>query len=355
MAISPTIFIIPTGIGCQIGGFAGDALPSAKLLASASGCLITHPNVMNGGSLSEKNKDIFYVEGYSLDRFVRGEIGLKSVKKQKIGIIFDSSIEHEILIRHLQVADACVATLGIDVESYVLTKKPLGIVVDSESQSISGGLIENPDTLIEAGEILLDKGITAIAIVAKFPDNFDLIKTNSYREGKGVDPIAGVEAVISHLISKFLKVPCAHAPALSPIELNENLDPRAASEEIGYTFLTSVLIGLSKAPDLVELANKNENITLYPSQIESIVVPSGALGGEGVLAGIERGLNIISVKNKNILNLDKSSLNYPKLIEVDNYFEAAGLILAIREGINLKSIQRPLHNIQELSSKNNQT
>ena len=355
MAISPTIFIIPTGIGCQIGGFAGDALPSAKLLASASGCLITHPNVMNGGSLSEKNKDIFYVEGYSLDRFVKGEIGLKSVKQQKIGIIFDSSIKHEILIRHLQVADACVATLGIDVESYVLTKKPLGIVVDSESQSISGGLIENPDTLIEAGEILLDKGITAIAIVAKFPDNFDLIKTNSYREGKGVDPIAGVEAVISHLISKFLKVPCAHAPALSPIELNENLDPRAASEEIGYTFLTSVLIGLSKAPDLVELANKNENITLYPSQIESIVVPSGALGGEGVLAGIERGLNIISVKNKNILNLDKSSLNYPKLIEVDNYFEAAGLILAIREGINLKSIQRPLHNIQELSSKNNQT
>ena len=54
MSISPTIFIIPTGIGCEIGGFAGDALPAAKLLASASGCLITHPNVMNGGSLSER-------------------------------------------------------------------------------------------------------------------------------------------------------------------------------------------------------------------------------------------------------------------------------------------------------------
>ena len=355
MEISPTIFIIPTGIGCEIGGFAGDALPAAKLLASASGCLITHPNVMNGGSLSEKNKDIFYVEGYSLDRFVKGEIGLKSVKQQKIGIIFDSSIEHEILMRHLQVADACVATLGIDVDSYVLTKKPLGIVIDSESQGISGGLIENPDALIEAGEILIDKGITAIAIVAKFPDNLDLIETNSYREGKGVDPIAGVEAVISHLISKFLKVPCAHAPALSPIELNENLDPRAASEEIGYTFLPSVLIGLSKAPDLIELTDKNENITLHPSQIESIVVPSGALGGEGVLAGIERGLNIISVKNENILNLDNNNFNYPKLIEVDNYFEAAGLILAIREGINPKSIRRPLNKIQELTFKNKQT
>ena len=351
MAASPTIFIIPTGIGCEIGGFAGDALPTAKLLASASGCLITHPNVMNGGSLSEKIKDIFYVEGYSLDRFVKGEIGLKSVKKQKIGIIFDSSIEYQILMRHLQVADACVATLGIDIDSYVLTKKPLGIVINSESQGISGGLIENPDTLIEAGEFLINKGITAIAIVAKFPDNLDLIETNSYREGKGVDPIAGVEAVISHLISKFLKVPCAHAPALNPIELNENLDPRAASEEIGYTFLPSVLIGLSKAPDLIELTGKNENINLHPNQIESIVVPSGALGGEAVLAGIERGLNIIAVKNENVLNLDNQNLNYPKLIEVDNYFEAAGLILAMREGINPKSIRRPLHNIQELSFK----
>ena len=351
MLASPTIFIIPTGIGCEIGGFAGDALPTAKLLASASGCLITHPNVMNGGSLSEKSKDIFYVEGYSLDRFIKGEIGLKSVKKQKIGIIFDSSIEYQILMRHLQVADACVATLGIDVDSYVLTKKPLGIIINSESKGISGGLIENPDTLIEAGEILINKGITAIAIVAKFPDNLDLVETNSYREGKGVDPIAGVEAVISHLISKFLKVPCAHAPALNPIELNENLDPRAASEEIGFTFLPSVLIGLSKAPDLIELTGKNENINLHPNQIESIVVPSGALGGEAVLAGIERGLNIIAVKNENVLNLDNQNLNYPKLIEVDNYFEAAGLILCMREGINPKSIRRPLHNIQELTLK----
>ena len=351
MEISPTVFIIPTGIGCEIGGFAGDGLPAAKLLAAASGCLITHPNVMNGGSLSEKHKDIFYVEGYSLDRFVKGEIALRSVKKQKLGIIFDSGIEHQILMRHLQVADACAATLGIDVNSYVLTKKPLGIIIDSKSRSISQGLITNPDTLIEAGERLIEAGITAIAIVAKFPDNLNSHDTNSYREGKGVDPISGVEAVISHLISKFLKVPCAHAPALKPIELNDQLDPRAAAEEIGYTFLPSVLIGLSNAPDLVELPNKNSFITLDPNNIETIVVPSGALGGEGVLAGIERGLNIISVRNQNLLDVNKQNLNYSKLFEVNNYFEAAGLILSIRKGINPKSIQRPLKKIQRLTFK----
>ena len=349
MEISPTIFIVPTGIGCDIGGYAGDALPTAKLLASASGCLITHPNVMNGGALSEKYENIFYVEGYSLDRFAKGEIGLKRVKQQKIGIIFDSGIENEILIRHLQVADACVATLGINVDSYVLTKKPLGIIIDSYSSKLSGGIIENPNTLIEAGEYLIEKGITAIAIVAKFPEDLDSQETNSYRHGKGVDPISGVEAVISHLISKYLKVPCAHAPALPPLELDEKLDPRAASEEIGYTFLPSVLIGLSSAPDLVELPNKDEVITLHPNELESIVVPNGALGGEAVLACIERGLNIISVKNQNTLKVTNHFLNYANVIEVNNYIEAAGLILSIKNGINLKSIQRPLKNIKRYS------
>jgi len=33
--------------------------------------------------------------------------------------------------------------------------------------------------------------------------------------------------------------------------------------------------------------------------------------------------------------------------EVDNYLEAAGIILAIKKGINLKSIKRPLKKIQK--------
>jgi CheY-like chemotaxis protein len=37
----PTLLVVPTGIGCAVGGYAGDALPAARLLAAASGCLIT--------------------------------------------------------------------------------------------------------------------------------------------------------------------------------------------------------------------------------------------------------------------------------------------------------------------------
>ena len=67
-AALPVLMLVPTGIGCAIGGYAGDALPSARLLAAASGCLITHPNVINGAALYWSDPRLHYVEGYALDR-----------------------------------------------------------------------------------------------------------------------------------------------------------------------------------------------------------------------------------------------------------------------------------------------
>ena len=109
------------------------------------------------------------------------------------------------------------------------------------------------------------------------------------------------------------------------------------------------MIGLSNAPEIVELPNQHELISLYPNQIESIVVPNGALGGEAVLAGIEKGLNIISVKNQNTLKVTNEFYDYPNLFEVNNYLEAAGIILSIKKGINLNAIKRPLKKIQKCS------
>tara|TARA_Y100001978_G_C23653501_1_gene414743 strand:- start:548 stop:1306 length:759 start_codon:yes stop_codon:yes gene_type:complete len=251
-------------------------------------------------------------------------------------------------LRHLQVADACIATLGINISSYVITEEPVGIVICNESSGLSNGYIDNPETLLNAGKKLINQGVTAIAIVTRFPDELNSENVNLYREGKGIDIIAGVEAVISHLISKYLKLPCAHAPALSPIELKKDLDPRTAAEEIGYTFLPSVLIGLSNAPNLIDLPSSNESISIYPNDIESIVVPNGALGGEAVLACMERNINVISVHNRGVLNVTDKWFDYKKLFKVENYFEAAGLLLSLREGINHKSLMRPLKSIYNI-------
>lgn len=40
------MMIVPTGVGAAIGGYAGDALPVVRALASVVDCLISHPNVM---------------------------------------------------------------------------------------------------------------------------------------------------------------------------------------------------------------------------------------------------------------------------------------------------------------------
>ena len=84
------------------------------------------------------------------------------------------SCEKDILTRHLQVADACISTLGINVCSYVMTNNPIGVVLSDTSSGVSSsGYIKNPDGLINAAEKLIKDGITAIAIVTKFPNDLD--------------------------------------------------------------------------------------------------------------------------------------------------------------------------------------
>ena len=220
------VMLVPTGIGCAIGGFAGDALPACKLLASVCDRLITHPNVMNGAMLYEDIANVLYVEGYALDQFASNRIGLLPVTKKanKVGLLLDLGIEDDLRTRHLQVADAFRATLGIDVSQCVVTSEPLGVRVALSSSGASWGTVDNIDVLLKAAKSLIDGGIDAIAVVARFPEDetaegkalFD-----QYRKGVGVDAIAGAEALISHLITQKFLVPCAHAPAFSPMDAGE--------------------------------------------------------------------------------------------------------------------------------------
>ena len=45
------VLTVPTGIGAELGGHAGDAGPVAKLLAEVSDRLVLHPNVVNASDL----------------------------------------------------------------------------------------------------------------------------------------------------------------------------------------------------------------------------------------------------------------------------------------------------------------
>ena len=362
----PTLLIIPTGIGCDVGGYAGDAIPAARLLASASKCLITHPNVMNGGSLYWPDPHIHYVEGYSLNLFIAGELFLKPVRQQKVGLLLDAGIESDLKKRHLQVADGCVTSLGIDIGPIITTETALRINLKKGVSGSSWGNINEPDVLLRSAEKLKKAGATAIAVITRFPDDFNNLETKLYRQGNGVDIIAGAEAVISHFLVKHLLIPCAHAPGLAPLPVDYSLDPRASGEEIGYTFLQSVLVGLSRAPDLVcksDLNTKEKSVleltTLLSNRnLGAVVVPQGALGSEAVLSCIEKMIPLIIVTNKGILNVSSEKMRLDCLISekdnnilyASNYIEAAGLITALRQGINIKSLRRPIDSLEELNN-----
>ena len=91
----------------------------------------------------------------------------------------------------------------------------------------------------------MNKGANAIAIVCLFPED----QGEDYAQGIGVDPVGGVEAIISHYISKELRIPCAHAPAFSDISISTDIvDSRCSSEYITPTFLPCLLLALKQAP-----------------------------------------------------------------------------------------------------------
>jgi len=341
------VLIIPTGVGAAIGGYAGDALPVARAIASVCDRLITHPNVLNGAQLYWSIPNSYYVEGYGLDKFASLCWGLRPVRQNRIGLILDSGIEPDLRVRQLQAADAARATLGLTLTDYVITDAPLNVQLRNSASGASWGTIENPDSLLRAAKILIDKaGAEAIAVVARFPDDIDSAALEQYRHGQGVDPLAGAEAVISHLVVRTFKVPCAHSPALLPLPIDPNISPRSAAEELGYTFLPSVLVGLSRAPHFVE---ESRNGDIWANEVDAVVVPATACGSSAILS-LSHSTQIIAVReNQTQMQVPPEPLGI-KAIQVNSYLEALGVLVTHKAGINLASFYPNISSLHCLQS-----
>ena len=386
------VLIVPTGVGASIGGFAGDALPVARAIAQISDTLITHPNVLNGAQLYWPIPNALYVEGYALDKFAAGCWGLQPVHQNRIGLILDAGIEPDLQLRHLQAVDAARATLGLNITDFVLTDRPLQVELRISQSGASWGTIGNPDSLLRAAEKLIQQArVEAIAVVARFPDDEGSLALENYRRGKGVDPLAGAEAAISHLIVRTFKIPCAHAPALSALPLDPHLSPRSAAEEIGYTFLPCVLAGLGKAPQFVTptvgqasglsqfvtptvgqasglsqvwggqdahptrekfYANRRdfESQGLWADRVDAVVIPATACGGSAILSLSGRSsVQIIAVgDNKTQMQATPEKLGI-KALQVNSYLEAIGVLVALRSGISPASLGADISSLRRLS------
>lgn len=295
-------FIVPTGIGASIGGFAGDASYWARKFASLPDTkLIVNPNVVNAGCFSGITPNMFYVEGYSLDEFFKGNLYLNESNNNKIGVIFDKGISKGIIDVHINTINAVKTIYGVDVIDWDITDEPVGVEFFVDSSGISTGKVNNIGITLNSAKRLLEKGAEAIAIVCKFED----YECDNYANGIGVDPVGGVEAIISHYISKELQIPCAHSPAFEDIEIEQRIvDARCSAEYITPTYLPCILLGLSQAPKL----SINKGLSI--NDLDYLIMPYNSIGSIPVFECNKRNIPIYAVKeNKTVLNVTPEKLN----------------------------------------------
>lgn len=295
-------FVVPTGIGASIGGFAGDASCYARELASDIP-LIVNPNVVNAACFSGISSNMLYTEGWTISQFFKGNLSLIPSKNNKVGVIFDRSISQKILNIHINTINAVKTVYGVDVVGYEVCDESSGVEFFMTENNISSGALKNEKTLLAAAKKLIARGAQTIAVVC----HFDEPPEDDYSQGNSPDIVGGVEAIISHYLTRELMVPVVHAPAFEVIDMTgEIVDPRAAAEYITPTFLPCILLGLQNAP-LIKPKLDEKYVTV--NDIAALVMPSNALGASIVFDAIGRKIPVFAVEeNKSVLNVDSYAL-----------------------------------------------
>lgn len=332
------VLIVPTGIEAQIGGHAGDANPVAKLIGACCDKLITHPNVVNASDINEMPENTLYVEGSMLDRFLEGRISLKEVRQNRIFVAVNKPVRDDTI----NAVSAARATIGIDAKIIEL-ESPLKMVAKIEGGKATGEVYGVSALLKQLSGYSFD------ALAIHSPIEVDRGTALNYFRNGGVNPWGGVEAIASKLIAEGLNKPVAHAPVenVTPDDeelyyiFNEVVDPRMSAEAISNCYLHCVLKGLNKAPRISE-----GFFSINVSDVDVMVSPFVCYGRPH-RACYKKGIPVIYVKeNKTIINSkDKKAKALLKdhAILVDDYWQAAGIIMAMKAGICPSSVRRPLN------------
>ena len=84
------VMLVPTGVGAEIGGHAGDSTPAAALLASVCDLLITHPNVFNASDIIQIPANAVYVEGSVITRLMMGTARLQQTRSNRLLVLIQS-------------------------------------------------------------------------------------------------------------------------------------------------------------------------------------------------------------------------------------------------------------------------
>jgi hypothetical protein len=325
------VMIIPTGLGCAIGGDAGDASPAAKLLAACCDNLIIHPNVVNASDINEMTENMWYVEGSMLNRFLFGSYNLRRPHHNRILTVANPPITDDTI----NAVSAARATIGANIEVLELSE-PLRMVATMKDGVASGDVYGLEPMLKDIKAHNFD----ALAVHTPIEVHRDIAL--SYFRNGGVNPWGGVEAKVSKLIADQIRKPTAHAPVETVTEddrelyfifQNERIKPRMAAEVISNCYLHCVLKGLHRAP-------RPSKGGLSYEDIDFMVSPDGCWGKPHDIC-FHHKTEMIFVKENTVAVPVERPLPLMWTV-VDNYLEAAGHIMAARAGVDVAAVRARL-------------
>src|SRR6476469_7998822 len=348
------VMLIPTGVDCAIGGHAGDATPAARLLANVCDQLVLHPNVVNASDVNEQTENSLYVEGSIICRLLMGTVGLRKVRQNRVLLVTEDRRDApNVVDQTINCAEGARATLGMDISDVLVLEKELFM---QTSVSDSGRVTCRVERLGQLLDVLRAKRGTydAVALATRITPHIDTVELHrSYFGDGGPNPWGGVEAVLTHLISSVLDVPAAHAPTMSSEALRTEswgvVEPRKAAEVISTTYLFCVLKGLNKAPQvLVGPSGVYDPSVLTAEDVSALVIPDGCVGLP-TLAAVEQGIPVVAVRsNTHLMRNDLKSLPFRagQLHYASNYYEAAGILSAMKAGVAPAALARPMQPIR---------
>ena len=340
------VMLVPTGVGAEIGGHAGDASPAASLVASCCDFMITHPNVLNASDLIHVPENVLYVEGSVITKVLMGTAKLIPVRSNRLLVIVQAHQDRLFTDAAINAVNAARAYFGLQTTEIVMVDPSFTMKGEYGPSGSAGGAVHGIDRIWEILDARLGE-FDAVALSSVIEIPYELHSSYYYRKGELINPWGGVEAMLTHAISLKYGVPAAHAPMFESREIAEMdvgvVDSRMAAEVISLTFLQSVLRGLQRSPRIVGREAGTMG-GLGAEHISCLIIPDGCLGLP-TLAALQQGIKVIAVReNANIMRNDLSRLPWGKsqFFQVKNYWEAIGVANCLRIGLDPLSVRRPL-------------
>src|SRR6266498_3566195 len=141
------VLLVPTGIGAEIGGHAGDAAPVARLLGATCDTLITHPNAVNASDLNEMPENALYVEGSVLCRLLMGTVGLQRVRSNRVLAVIDGHHDELFVNLAINAVNAARTAYGIDCSHIVQLDPSIRLIAGYSASGSAVGCVEDLERL----------------------------------------------------------------------------------------------------------------------------------------------------------------------------------------------------------------